>query len=54
MYLILMKFGTQNKLNMLIKNILIEIDDLDPKFGPKTEMCSTIYEIWHFRGNRTC
>ena len=26
-----MKFGTQNKSNMLIINILIGIDDLDPK-----------------------
>ena len=26
-----MKFGTQNKLNMLIINILIGTDDLDPK-----------------------
>ena len=31
MCLIFMKFGTQNKSNMLIMNILIEIDDLDPK-----------------------
>ena len=28
---IFMKFDTQNKLNMLIINILIGIDDLDPK-----------------------
>ena len=46
-----MKFGTQNKSNMLIVNLLIGIDDLDPKlhtakFGPKTEMCSNFYEIW--------
>ena len=26
-----MKFGTQNKSNVLIMNILIGIDDLDPK-----------------------
>ena len=26
-----MKFGTQNKSNMLIINIFIGIDDLDPK-----------------------
>ena len=49
---IFMKFGTQNKLNMLIMNMLIGIDDLDQnykfvKFGPKTEMCSNFYEIWH-------
>ena len=31
MCLIFMKFGTQNKLNMLIMNMLIGIDDLDPK-----------------------
>ena len=37
MCLIFMKFGTQNKSNMLIMNILIRIDDLDPKFGPKIE-----------------
>ena len=28
---IFMKFGTQNKSNMLIINIFIGIDDLDPK-----------------------
>ena len=47
-----MKFNTQNRSNMLIKIILIGIDDLDPKlqfakFGPKTEMCSDFYEIMH-------
>ena len=31
MYFIFMKFGTLNKSNMLIKNILLGIDDLDPK-----------------------
>ena len=31
MCLILMKFGTQNKFNMLIMNVVIGIDDLDPK-----------------------
>ena len=46
-----MKFGTQNKSNMLIVNLLTGIDDLDPKlhtakFGHKTEMCSNFYEIW--------
>ena len=49
---IFMKFGTQNKLNMLIINILTGIDDLDQnykfaKFGPKTEIFSNFYEIWH-------
>ena len=28
---IFMKFGTKNKLNMLIKNRVLEIDGLDPK-----------------------
>ena len=31
MYAIFIKFGTQNKSNMVIMNILIGIDDLDPK-----------------------
>ena len=49
---IFMKFGTQNESNMLIINILIGIDDLDQnykfaKFGPKTEVFSNFYEIWH-------
>ena len=48
---IFMKFGTQNKSNMLFMNISIRIDDLDPKykfvkFGPKTEIFSNFYEIW--------
>ena len=38
MCLIFIKFGTQNKLNMLIINILIGIDNLDPKLQ--------IREIW--------
>ena len=46
-----MKFGNQNKSNMLIMNILIETDDLDRKLDwwpwPKTELCSNFYEIWH-------
>ena len=47
-----MKFGTQNKSNILIMNILIGIDDLtqnykSAKFGSKTKICSNIYEIWH-------
>ena len=41
---IFMKFGTQNKWNMLI-------NDVDPnlkicEFGAKTKMCSNFYEIW--------
>ena len=52
MCLIFIKFGIQNKSNMLILNILIGIDDLDPKLqickiGPKTEMCFIFCEIWH-------
>ena len=36
-----MKFGTQNKSNRLIMNILLGIDDPDPKLqiGPKTKVC---------------
>ena len=41
---IFMKFGTQNKWNMLI-------NDVDPnlkicEFGAKTKMCSNFHEIW--------
>ena len=48
---IFMKFGTQKKLNMLIINILIGIDDLDPKLQickiwSKTKIFSNFYEIW--------
>ena len=32
MYQVFMKFGTQNKSNMLIMNIIIGIEDPDPKF----------------------
>ena len=35
MCLIFMKFGTQNKSNILIMNVLIGIDDLDRK----SEIC---------------
>ena len=38
MRLMFMKFGTQNKLKMLIMNISIGTDDLDPKL----QIC----EIW--------
>ena len=31
MYPIFMKFGTQKKSNMLIINIVLGVDDLDPK-----------------------
>ena len=43
-----MKFGTQNKLNMLTINILL-VNILNAKFGPKAEMCSNFYEIWHLQ-----
>ena len=54
--LILMKFDTQNKLSMLIMNVLIGVDGLDLKlkiykiyeiFLLKSEMCSNFFEIWH-------
>ena len=43
-----MKFGTQNKSNTQIMNILIGIDDLKPKLQI-CEIWSQIqfYEIWH-------
>ena len=49
-----MEFGTQNKSIMLIMNILIGMDDLQPKLQiceiwPQTEMCSNFYEIWHLK-----
>ena len=49
MCLIFMKFVTHNKSNMLVMNILIGIDDLDPKlkickFGPKIEKHFNFYE----------
>ena len=39
MYPIFMKFGTQNKSNMLIINILLGTDELDPKLQI-SEICS--------------
>lgn len=51
-----MKFDTQNKLSMLIMNVLIGVDGLDLKlkiyeiyeiFLLKSEMCSNFFEIWH-------
>ena len=52
MCLIFMKFGTQNKSNMLIMNVLIGINDLDLKLQiceiwSQTEMYSNFYETWH-------
>ena len=41
MYPTFMKFGTQNKSNVLVIKILIGI----AKFGPKIEMCSNFHEI---------
>ena len=35
-----MKFGSQNKSNMQIMNILIEIDDFVPNFCPAIEVLS--------------
>ena len=43
-----MKFTTQNKLNMLIINTLIGIDDLVPKVKGATR-CYNFYEIWHLK-----
>ena len=40
-----MKFGTQNKLIMLMTFIQ---NYKFPKFGLKTEMSSNFYDIWHF------
>ena len=40
---IFMKFGTQNKSNMLIINILIGIDDLDPKL----QICEISFQNWN-------
>ena len=40
MYLIFIKFGTRNKLNMLLMNILIGIDYLDQKL----EICETWFQ----------
>ena len=47
-----MKFGTQNKSNMLIMSIIIGIDDLDSKLWiwanlvPKLKCVPIFYEIW--------
>ena len=48
-----MKCGTHNESNMLIINILIGTDDLDPKlqicekFAPKTECAPIFMEMEH-------
>ena len=47
-----MKFGTQNKLNMLIINKSIGIGTLTQnykyaKFGLETKICCNFYELWH-------
>ena len=56
-----MKFDTQSRSSFFIINMIFEIPYFDPKlkmtliqnykfakFGPKTEMCTSFYEIWHF------
>ena len=40
-----MKFGTQSKSNM----ITLTQNYKFAKFGPKTEIFSNFYEIWHFQ-----
>ena len=53
MWPIFMKFGTQNKSNMLILNISIGIDDIDPKLQiwknlvPKLK-CASIFMKFGF------
>ena len=47
MYLIFIKFGTQNKSNMLIMNILIGIDDLDWKL----KICFQSWNVFQFLWN---
>ena len=37
-----MKFGTQNKLNMLIMNIAFGTDDLDPKLQIRANLVPTL------------
>ena len=46
----LWKFGNQNKLNMQIMNILIEIDDLDWKLEI-VEIWSENWDVLHFLWN---
>ena len=50
MCLIFMKFGSQSKSNMLIMNISIGIDDLDPNFGPTIEVLN---DFMRFAAPRT-
>ena len=59
MYPIFMKFGTQNKSNMLIINIFIGIDDLDPKLQIHviwSQNWNVLQFLWNLalRTNRTC
>ena len=46
-----MKFGNQNRLRSLIKNMMFEIADLDPKKHGQiwSQNCNLpdYYEIWH-------
>ena len=37
-----MKFGTQSKWNMLIRNIVLGIDDLDPKLQARANLVPTV------------
>ena len=59
MYLIFMKCGTQDKLNMLIINILTGIDDLDPKlqickmWSPNWNVLQFLWNL-ALRTNWTC
>ena len=41
---IFMKFASQNKSNMLIINILVRIDDSDPKL----KICEILSQNWNF------
>ena len=59
MYLIFMKCGTRDKLNMLIINILTGIDDLDPKlqickmWSPNWNVLQFLWNL-ALRTNWTC
>ena len=51
MYPIFIKFGTYNKSNMLIINILIGIDELDPKLqilGIWSQNWNFLQFLWNF------
>ena len=42
MYLIFMKFGTQNKSNMLIMNIVLAVDDINRKLKIRANLVPTL------------